>query len=67
MIQLILMLLGLAFGNNNANTTNTDNNQDPITVQNSGGTTPGTGLGEDGGTSGNTGQKPPFTDPSTNP
>lgn len=60
------MLLGLAFSN--GNTTNCNNNtQDPITVQNSGGTTPGTGLGEDGGTSGNTGQKPPFTDPSTNP
>lgn len=60
MIQLILMLLGLAFGNNNANTTNTNNNQDPITVQNSGGTTPGTGLGEDGEpVGGNSGQLPP--------
>lgn len=56
------MLLGLAFGNNNANTSNTNNNQDPITVQNSGGTTPGTGTGEDGNggpVTGNTGQTPP--------
>lgn len=54
------MLLGLAFGNNNANTSNTNNNQDPITVQNSGGTTPGTGIGTDpGDTSGDNGQTPP--------
>lgn len=66
MLQLILMLLGLAFSNGNTTNCN-NNNQDPITVQNAGGNTPGTGLGEDGGTSGNTGQKPPFTDPSTNP
>lgn len=38
MIQFILMLLGLAFSNNNANTvTTTDNNQTPgiVQVQNS--------------------------------
>lgn len=61
MIQLILMLLGLAFGNNNANTSNTTNNQDPITVQNSGGGAgfdPGTGT-DPGDTSGDNGQTPP--------
>lgn len=54
------MLLGLAFGNNNANTSNTNNNQDPITVQNSGGTgfDPGTGT-DPGDTSGDNGQTPP--------
>lgn len=52
------MLLGLAFSN--GNTTNCNNIQDPITVQNSGGTTPGTGLGEDGEpVGGNSGQLPP--------
>lgn len=53
------MLLGLAFSN--GNTTNCNNNsQDPITVQNAGGTTPGTGLGEDGEpVTGNSGQLPP--------
>lgn len=65
MIQLILMLLGLAFGNNNANTTNCDNNGSTVTTQNGTGTgiDPGTGTGGDGGTSGNTGQKPPIFPP----
>ncbi|WP_435522297.1 hypothetical protein [Chryseobacterium indoltheticum] len=59
MLQLILMLLGLAFSNGNTTNCN-NNNQDPITVQNSGGTTPGTGLGEDGEpVGGNSGQLPP--------
>lgn len=54
------MLLGLAFGNNNANTTNTNNNQDPITVQNSGGTGFDPGLGTDpGDTGGDTIPLPP--------
>lgn len=69
MIQLILMLLGLAFGNNNANTTNCDNGN-TVTIQNGTGTgfDPGTGTGgDDGGTSGNTGQKPPIFPPVTNP
>lgn len=68
MLQLILMLLGLAFSNGNTRNCN-NNDQAPITVQDTGGGTgldPGTGTG-DGGTSGNTGQKPPFTNPSTNP
>lgn len=64
MIQLILMLLGLAFGNNNANTTNCDNNGSTVTIQNGTGTgfDPGTGTGEDGNggpVTGNTGQTPP--------
>jgi hypothetical protein len=71
MLQLILMLLGLAFSNNNGNSTAChNNNQDPVTVQNDGpsdpggGTDPGTGTGNDGGTGGNTGQTPPpFTPP----
>ncbi|MBF6646823.1 hypothetical protein H3Z85_06820 [Chryseobacterium indologenes] len=42
MIQFILMLLGLAFPNNNANTT-TDNNPAPVTVHAS------VELGEDTG------------------
>ena len=46
------MLLGLAFGNNNANTSNTNNNQDPITLQNSGGTGFDPGLGTDPGDTG---------------
>ncbi|MET3034491.1 hypothetical protein ABXT08_00160 [Chryseobacterium sp. NRRL B-14859] len=33
MIQFILMLLGLAFPNNNANTTTTDNDSTTVTVQ----------------------------------
>ncbi|WP_175621367.1 hypothetical protein [Chryseobacterium schmidteae] len=52
MLQLILMLLGLAFSNGNTTNCN-NNNQDPITVQNSGGVglDPGTGTdpGETGG------------------
>lgn len=68
MIQFILMLLGLAFGNHNANTT-TCNNEGQVTIQltNPGeGLDPGTGTGgDDGGpVGGNTGQLPP---PSTNP
>ncbi|MCD0477074.1 hypothetical protein LPB90_01310 [Chryseobacterium sp. LC2016-29] len=59
MLQLILMLLGLAFSNGNTTNCN-NNNQDPITVQNAGGTAPGTGLGEDGEpVGGNSGQLPP--------
>jgi len=69
MIQFFLMLLGLAFGNNNANTScNNDNNgtvttqivnpgggTDPIT-----GTDPGTGTGGEGEpVGGNSGQTPP--------
>ncbi|MGN7865747.1 hypothetical protein [Chryseobacterium sp. 22458] len=64
MIQFILMLLGLAFSNNNANTvTTTDNNQTPgtVQVQNSpadpGGSTGETGS--EGDTSGETGNIPP--------
>lgn len=60
------MLLGLAFSN--GNTTNCNNNdQAPITVQDTGGGAgldPGTGTGEDGTggggpVTGNTGQTPP--------
>lgn len=62
MIQLLLMLLGLAFGNNTANTTNC-NNGNTLTTQNNPGTgfDPGSGTGgdDDGGTGGNTGQLPP--------
>jgi hypothetical protein len=68
MMQLILILLGLVFSNGNI--TNNNNNQDPVMLQNSGGgvgLNPGTRTGDDGDTSGNTGQKPPFTNPSTNP
>jgi hypothetical protein len=61
MIQFILMLLGLAFSNNNANTAAcTNNNQGQTTVQvpNSGsGVDPG---GSEGDTSGGSGQKPPL-------
>lgn len=45
------MLLGLAFSNGNTTNCN-NNNQDPITVQNAGGTTPGTGTGTDPGDTG---------------
>lgn len=73
MIQFILMLLGLAFSNNNAHTVNHNNGQSPVTVQND----PGSGIGIDpgdgsgngngngnghgngGNTGGNTGQVPP--------
>ena len=60
------MLLGLAFSNNNANTTD-NNNGTPIITQNDPGEglDPGTGTGGgDGDTGGNTGQlPPPFTNP----
>lgn len=59
MIQFILMLLGLAFPNNNANTTTSDNNPNPVTVQTG---IPGSGIdpgGSEGDTSGETGQIPP--------
>jgi len=54
MIQFILMLLGLAFSNNNANTTACDNNPNPVTVQSG---IPGSGIdpGEGGDTGGDTG------------
>ncbi|MDY0929922.1 hypothetical protein [Chryseobacterium sp. CFBP8996] len=53
------MLLGLVFSNGNTTNCN-NNNQDSITIQNSGGTTLGTGLGEDGEpVGGNSGQLPP--------
>lgn len=69
MIQFFLMLLGLAFGHNNANTQSCNDNNgqgttqlinpnggtDPIT-----GTDPGTGgSGGEGDTGGDTGQTPP--------
>lgn len=59
MLQLILMLLGLAFSNGNTTNCN-NNNQDPITVQNAGGAglAPGTGT-DPGDTSGDNGQTPP--------
>ncbi|MBL3548634.1 MULTISPECIES: hypothetical protein [Chryseobacterium] len=61
MIQIILMLFGLAFPNNNANTVTSDNGgtvlmsitEDPIT---DGG---GNGNGNGGATTGDTGQTPP--------
>lgn len=73
MINFILMLLGLAFGHNNAHnaTCNDDNNGQPITQYSpTGGTEPGTGFdpgtgvdpdgpGNGGSTGGNTGQNPP--------
>lgn len=70
MIEFILMLLGLAFGHNNANTQSCNNdNNGTVTIQttNPGTGTPGTGLdpgdGTDPGTGGpvggNTGQLPP--------
>ncbi len=66
MIQFILMLFGLAFGNHNANTS-CNNNSDTTTIQtadNPGtGLTPDTGTGDNGEGSGpiggNTGQLPP--------
>lgn len=71
MIQILLMLLGLAFGNNNGNATCNDNNGGTVTTQDSGGGTgfdPGTGTdpgdGTGGPVGGNTGQTPPpFTHP----
>lgn len=63
MLQLILMLLGLAFPNNNANTaTSNDNSQVQPIVQSTtqgGPTDPIGGTGSGGDTGGNTGQKPP--------
>lgn len=67
MIQFILMLLGLAFSNNNANTVTTDNSQNiPVTMQSDpndytslDGNGNGTGHGNGGNTGGNTGQVPP--------
>ncbi|UWX59987.1 hypothetical protein N0B40_16430 [Chryseobacterium oranimense] len=55
MLELILMLLGLAFSNNNANTTSCNNNQTQTTVQLA---DPGEGL-DPGDTGGETGQLPP--------
>jgi hypothetical protein len=60
MIQFILMLLGLAFPNNNANTAACHNNPTQITTQTS--SDPGEGLdpgGSEGDTGGDTGQTPP--------
>ncbi len=67
------MLLGLAFGHNNANTSscNHDNNGQPTTqlTNPSGGTDPGEGVdpgdGTGGPVGGNSGQlpPPPFTQP----
>lgn len=66
------MLIALAFGNNNANTSscNHDNNGQPTTqlTNPGGGTDPGTGTdpgdGTGGPVGGNTGQiPPPFTQP----
>jgi hypothetical protein len=73
MLQFILMLLGLAFGHNNAHnaTCNDDNNGQPVTQYSpTDGTEPGTGFdpgtgvdpdgpGNGGSTGGNTGQNPP--------
>jgi len=60
MIQFILMLFGLAFGNNNANTSAC--HQNPVTVQ-SGTSNPGLGVdpgGSEGDTGGDTGPvRPP--------
>jgi hypothetical protein len=65
MINFILMLLGLAFSNNNANTAACTNNQAPTTIQltsNPGESLDpgeGNGHGNGGSTTGNTGQTPP--------
>lgn len=71
MIQFILMLLGLAFGHHNAQTStcNNDNNGQITTQLAPGdGTDPGEGVdpgdGTGGPVGGNTGQTPPpFTNP----
>ena len=76
MIQFFLMLLGLAFGNHNANTSCNNDNNGTVTIQLTnpgGGTDPITGTdpgdetggpGSGGSTGGNTGQNPPpFTQP----
>lgn len=59
MIQIILMLLGLAFSDNNANTSATanDSNITTITMQPEGGSM--AESGSDGDTSGDNGQLPP--------
>ncbi len=68
MIQFILMLLGLAFGHNNANTSTCDNNNSTIVIVQSD-TDPGDGIdpgdGTGGPVGGNSGQlpPPPFTQP----
>lgn len=70
MIQLLLMLLGLAFGNQNGNTCNNNgtNNVEIRSNETGTGFDPGTGTGGDdgtggpgggGNTSGSTGQTPP--------
>jgi hypothetical protein len=71
MIQFILMLLGLAFGHNTANTSSCNNNNNgQITTQLTDpgdGTDPGEGVDPGDGTGpvgGNSGQlPPPFTNP----
>ncbi|WP_153396618.1 hypothetical protein [Chryseobacterium vaccae] len=63
MIQFILMLIALAFSNNNAHTVTDNNGQNPVTVQNDGG---GAGIdpGEPGEpVGGNSGQLPPPPQP----
>lgn len=61
MIQILLMLLGLAFGNNNGNATCDNNNGGTVTTQDSGGTgfNPGTGTNPGGDTGGETTPLPP--------
>jgi hypothetical protein len=61
MIQLLLVLLGLAFGNNNGNATCNNNNGGTVTTQDSGGTgsDPGTGIDPGGDTGGETIPLPP--------
>lgn len=72
MIQFILMLLGLAFSNNNAHTVTDNNGQNLVTVQSDDGggagldpggdgtgNGNGTGHGNGGNTGGDTGQTPP--------
>jgi len=65
MLDLILMLLALAFGNNNANTSCNNDNNGTVTTQivnPGGGTDPITGTdpgGSEGDTGGETGQLPP--------
>lgn len=64
MIQFILMLLGLAFPNNNVNTAACHNNPTQITTLTS--SDPGEGVdpGDGGPVGGNSGQTPPpFTNP----
>ncbi|WP_172625774.1 hypothetical protein [Chryseobacterium panacisoli] len=51
MIQIIMMLLGLAFSDNNANTSTTDNNYQPTTINLS--------MESGSDTSGDNGQLPP--------